>query len=91
MKPFYIKRVTNIPLQAWTPSNHVWSKFGSPGSPQFLYQAPPVVQQLGLPDFSFLPHLGHIIEVLIDVVKGSAVTVCAPATVGINISVGGNT
>ena len=58
-------------LQAWMPSNHVWSKFGSPTSPQFLYQAPPVVQQLTLPDFLFLPHLGHM-GVLLDVVMGSS-------------------
>ena len=32
-------------------------------------------------------HLGHI-EVLIDVVKGPAVTVCAPSAVGTGISAG---
>ena len=47
------------PAQAWKPSNHVCSKFGSPGSPQFSNQAPPREQQLGLPDLA-APHLAHV-------------------------------
>ena len=47
------------PAQAWKPSNHVCSKFGSPGSPQVSNQAPPREQQLGLPDLA-APHLAHV-------------------------------
>ena len=47
------------PLHALMPSTHVWSKFGSPGCPHFVNQAPPRAQQLGMPDFLEIPHLGH--------------------------------
>ena len=47
------------PAQAWKPSNHVCSKFGSPGCPQFPNQAPPREQQLDLPDL-VAPHLAHV-------------------------------
>ena len=50
-----------LPLQAWMPSAHVWSKFLSPTSPQFLNQAPPREQQLGVPDLLIVPHLGHLL------------------------------
>ena len=45
------------PLQAWIPSNHVWSNFESPKSPQFWNQEPPGAQQLCLPDFFVTPHI----------------------------------
>ena len=51
----------NLHLQASAPSNHMCSMFLLPGPPQFLYQAPPGAQQLGLPDFSNVPHFGHSI------------------------------
>ena len=49
----------NLPGQAWMPSPHVCSKLVSPRAPQFLNQAPPRAQQLYLPDFGMIPHLGH--------------------------------
>ena len=49
----------NLRLQAATPSNHLWSKFSLRAPAQFLNQAPPGAQQLLLPDFSNVPHLGH--------------------------------
>ena len=52
-------------LQASTPSNHLYSVFLLPAPPQFLYQAPPGAQQLALPDFSNVPHLGHVTVLLI--------------------------
>ena len=58
-------------LHASTPSNHVCSKFESPGFPQFLNQAPPPAQQLSLPDLLLVPHLGHTIAgSIFDVVAG---------------------
>ena len=51
--------VNNLPLQACMPSPHVWPKLESPTSPHFLNQAPPRAQQLRLPDFLVVPHLGH--------------------------------
>ena len=36
-----------------------------PTPPQFLNQAPPGAQQLTLPDFLNVPHLGHIIALAI--------------------------
>ena len=41
------------------PSAHVWSNFLSPAFPQLLNQAPPRAQQLLLPDFFVVTHLGH--------------------------------
>ena len=61
------------------PSNHVCPNFESPGFPQFLYQAPPGPQQLLLPDFLRVAHMGHplllIAEVLaiVAVVAGAAI------------------
>ena len=69
----------NLRLQAATPSNHLWLTFLLRAPPQFLNQAPPRAQQLFLPDFPNVPHIGHIIglvivevmaEVLTDVVVG---------------------
>ena len=41
------------------PSDHVWYIFKLPLLPQLLNQEPPRPQQLLLPDFSMVPHLGH--------------------------------
>ena len=46
-------------LQAWMPSYHVRSTSALPALPQFLNQEPPRPQQLVLPDFLIVPHLGH--------------------------------
>jgi hypothetical protein len=51
-------------LQAWIPSNHVWSNFLLflfPEVPQFLYQEPPRPQQLFLRDFLTEPHTAHVL------------------------------
>ena len=45
--------------QAWMPSTHVCPRFALPALPQFLNQEPPRPQQLVLPDFPMVPHLGH--------------------------------
>ena len=50
--------------QAFKPSAHVWSKLGSPVSPQLSNQAPPRRQQLNLPALP-TPHLGHALEVVL--------------------------
>ena len=47
-------------LQAQMPSDHVWSTFVFPASPQFLNQEPPRAQQLSLPDFLVVPHFAHV-------------------------------
>ena len=48
---------SNVPLQAWAPSNQVCSNFESPGSPQFWNQLPSRAQQLRTPDGFFnVPH-----------------------------------
>ena len=61
------------------PSSHVCSKFSA--FPHFLNPEPPEAQQLGLPDFVLVPHLGHTRP--ITVVIGSVVTddACAPVAV----------
>ena len=46
-------------VQACMPSAHVYSKSVSPTSPHLLNQEPPRAQQLSLPDFLAVPHLGH--------------------------------
>ena len=51
----------HLRLQASTPSNHLYLL---PAPPHFLYQAPPGAQQLSLPDFSNVPHFGHVISLL---------------------------
>ena len=55
----YMQSVLNLRLQATAPSNHLWSTFLLRSCPQFLNQAPPGAQQLTLPDFANMPHLGH--------------------------------
>merc|ERR1719331_1174570 len=47
------------------PSDHPWSTFLLPIPPQFLNQVPPGAQQLTLPDFLNVPHLGHVIVLAI--------------------------
>ena len=49
----------NLRLQAAMPSIHVC--FASPLPPHLLNQEPPGAQQLTLPDFRNVPHLGHVI------------------------------
>ena len=67
--------ILNLLLQAATPSNHLWSTFLLRAPPQFLNQAPPGAQQLYLPDFSNVPHLGHVIVlVTVEVTAGSVLT-----------------
>ena len=56
----------NLRLQASVPSNHVCPTFLLPTPPQRLNQAPPGAQQLTLPDFLNVPHLGHVIVSAID-------------------------
>ena len=56
--------VLDLRLHASTPSNHLWSAFLLPSPPQLLYQAPLGAQQLALPDFSNVPHFGHVIPLL---------------------------
>ena len=46
-------------LHAWIPSYHVCRCFVLPSPSQFLNQEPPRPQQLFLPDFSMVPHLGQ--------------------------------
>ena len=46
-------------LQALMPSDHVCSMFELPALPQVLNHEPPRPQQLGLPDFSIMPHWEH--------------------------------
>ena len=52
----------DLRLQAFAPSDHLWSAFLLP--PQFLYQAPPGAQQLALPDFLNALHFGHAIALV---------------------------
>ena len=54
-----VERAMSLPVQAWTPSVHVCSKFESPSSPHLLNQEPPREQQLFLLVFLTLPHTGH--------------------------------
>ena len=46
-------------LQACMPSCHVCWSLVFPAPPQVLNQEPPRPQQLALPDFTMVPHLGH--------------------------------
>ena len=55
-----IKHAVSLPVQAWTPSVHVWSNFESPSSPHLLNQAPPRAQQLRFLVFLTVPHWGHM-------------------------------
>ena len=56
----------NLPVHVSIPSAHVWPNFVSPTFPHFLNQAPPRAQQLGLPNFLIVPHLGHTLLLLTD-------------------------
>ena len=47
-------------LQAQMPSNHVCRSFALAAPPQFPNQEAPRPQQLLLPDFTIVPHLGHM-------------------------------
>ena len=53
--------VLNLRLQAFTPSDHMWSTRLLEPPPQFLNQAPPGAQQLTRPDVLNVPHLLHVI------------------------------
>ena len=57
-------------LQAWIPSDHVWSSLVLPALPQVLNQEPPRPQQLIFPDLSMAPHLGHKETVIVVVSAG---------------------
>ena len=46
-------------LQASMPSYHVRRILALTALPHFLNQEPPRPQQLALPDFSMIPHVGH--------------------------------
>ena len=76
-------------LQAWMPSAHVCSNVESPASPHFLNQAPPRAQQLRLPDFLVVPHLGHPVLLLLGadvLVVVSSVPVVVSASVGMMLA-----
>ena len=61
----------NLRLQTSTPSDHLCSTLLLPSPPQFLNQAPPGAQQLTVPDFRNVPHLGHVIvRSVVDVTDG---------------------
>ena len=60
--------------QAWKPSCHVCSRFVLPGLPHLLNQEPPRPQQLLLPDFPMIPHLGH--TTLMVVLARAGVWIC---------------
>ena len=55
----------DLRLQAIMPSNHLCFTFLLPDPPQFLYQAPPGAQQLTRPNFSNVPHFGHVLVLAI--------------------------
>ena len=70
----------NLRLQASTPSNHLCSTFLSWAPPHFLNQAPPGAQQLTLPDFANVPHLGHVIVLaIVEVIAGVPIEVVISA------------
>ena len=75
---------SDLLLQACKPSIHVYSTFALPPFPHILNQAPPGAQQLTLPDFLKVPHLGHVIG---DVITDAA-TVDVASGVPVDISVG---
>ena len=57
----------NLLVQAWMPSSHVCSNVVSPTSPHCLNQAPPRAQQLNLPDFLVVPHLGQTSSIIVGI------------------------
>ena len=67
-------------LQAWMPSVHVWSKFMSPISPQFLNQEPPRVQQICMSNLLIVPHAAHLLLLL---AADAIVFVSASASIGV--------
>ena len=79
----------DLRLQASTPSNHLWFVFLLPAPPQFLYQAPPGAQQLALPDFANVPHLGHImVLVIVEVMDGVLIDVIGVLTISSRSGIG---
>jgi len=64
-RPIVVVMDSAVSLHACLPSNHVCSKFESPGSPHFLYQEPPRAQQVGFPDL-VATHLEHVAAPSID-------------------------
>ena len=66
--------LVNLRLQASTPLIHLCSTFLFPAPPQFLNQAPPGAQQLTRPDFSNVPHFGHVILLAIVVETAGVLT-----------------
>ena len=64
----------------------------SPISPHFLNQAPPRAQQVNLPDFLAVPHLGHALVLLEDtavVVEGDSMETSEGSGGSGRVSVGG--
>ena len=57
-RPLALLGCTHV-LQAWMPSYHVWPSLELRALPQFPDQEPPRPQQLGMPDFTVMPHLRH--------------------------------
>ena len=57
-------------LQTWIPSYHVWWSFALLAPPQVLNHEPPWPQQLNLPDFPMVPHLGHAETAIVVVSDG---------------------
>ena len=70
------------------PSFHVCSKSESPVFPHLLNQAPPPAQQLSLPDFFSVPHLGHVLEGVVVAVTVVVVTVVVVAVVAVVLAEG---
>ena len=64
-------------LQARMPSYHVCSSLAFPALPQFPNQEPLRPQQLVLPDFAMMPHLGHTKLVVAVVAAGVGMWVLA--------------
>ena len=58
------------------PSDHVYRKFGSPSSPQYRNHEPSVAQQLRLPDFLIMPHLGQVNVFVVCVVRSNIESSC---------------
>ena len=67
----------------------MWATFLLRTPPQLLYQAPPGEQQLLLPDFANVPHLGQVIvlaivEMMPDVLTDVAIGVLAISSRSLN-------
>ena len=74
--------VLNLRLQAFTPSDHMWSTFLLKTPPQFLNQAPPGAQQLALPDFWNVPHFEHLKVLAIVEVKDGVLAMSSRSVIG---------